>query len=341
MSKAPRDRYESAREMRAALRAAVTEGTLAAGPVLTPNWSHSGTAFLDRVNATAIARRNRFPMFVGLALAIVLIAGLAIRTRRPPSRGSIPGGTASTGALTPSPTAVPTAALTPVPIPPLAVTSTSPPSPKPVAPAPPEEWPSGSRGEIPNVRRTANPALGLRSTRTSPLRPSGAPGCESSARQRHAAGSPEAGGCSAGPRADGSRSIDVRGPDAPDAGPTSAPPAASQPKVDIDRASVSIAAVTTTSAVPGSNVRAAISRAPVLACYRSALRDRGTGASGRATLHLNLDSAGYVTAAALLNAQFLPAMAGCVERAARGVKIKDVDTGEASADVTLTFVSVP
>jgi hypothetical protein len=34
-------------------------------------------------------------------------------------------------------------------------------------------------------------------------------------------------------------------------------------------------------------------------------------------------------------------MKGCIEQAARVVRVKDVDTGEATADVTLSFVSAP
>jgi hypothetical protein len=123
--------------------------------------------------------------------------------------------------------------------------------------------------------------------------------------------------------------------------PKAAPTPAALPRVDVDRAKVSITAVTTTSAVSGSNVRAAVGRVPFLGCYRGALRDHGTIASGTATLHLNLDNTGYIVAATLRDAAFLPALKGCVERASRGLKIKDVDTGEASADITINFVSSP
>jgi hypothetical protein len=127
----------------------------------------------------------------------------------------------------------------------------------------------------------------------------------------------------------------VREPAAPPLSRSAAIPA----KLDIDRARVAITGVATTSAIVGSNIRAAMNRIPILRCYREALRDRGTVAEGTATLHLNIDSAGYVTAATLQDAKFLPGVKTCVERAARAAKIKDVDTGEATADVTLSFVS--
>jgi hypothetical protein len=104
---------------------------------------------------------------------------------------------------------------------------------------------------------------------------------------------------------------------------------------------VSVTAVATASGIPGSNVRAAVSRLPLARCYREALRTRGSPAPGTATLQLKIDASGYVTSAVLQDAQFLPAMRGCVEQAARSVRVRDVDTGEASAAVTLSFVSVP
>lgn len=114
-----------------------------------------------------------------------------------------------------------------------------------------------------------------------------------------------------------------------------------RPTVDVAHASVSIVGVTTTSAIAGSQIRAVVSRIPILGCYRDALRNRGTVATGTATLHLAIDVAGYVTTASLQGAQFLPAIKACVERAARAARVKDVDTGEASVDVTLNFVSTP
>jgi hypothetical protein len=64
-------------------------------------------------------------------------------------------------------------------------------------------------------------------------------------------------------------------------------------------------------------------------------------ASVTATLRLRIDSAGYVTGAALQGASVTPALKGCVEKAATAARIKDVDTGDATADVTLSFVAAP
>jgi hypothetical protein len=111
--------------------------------------------------------------------------------------------------------------------------------------------------------------------------------------------------------------------------------------VDLDKATVSVSAVSTTSGIPGSNIRAAVSRLPLARCYREALRTRGSPAPGTAILQLRIDGSGYVASAQLQDAQFLPAMRGCIEQAARALRVRDVDTGEASAVVTLRFESVP
>jgi len=87
-------------------------------------------------------------------------------------------------------------------------------------------------------------------------------------------------------------------------------------------------------------VRSALGRLPLVRCYRDALRAGGL-ASGTATLHLRIDGGGYVTGAALQGAGITPALKGCLEKAATGVRIKDVDTGEATADVTVSFVAAP
>ena len=73
---------------------------------------------------------------------------------------------------------------------------------------------------------------------------------------------------------------------------------------------------------------------------RDALRAGGL-ASGPATLHLRIDSVGYVVGAALSGAGITPALKGCIEKAATAMRIKDVDTGDATADVTLSFIAAP
>ena len=123
--------------------------------------------------------------------------------------------------------------------------------------------------------------------------------------------------------------------------PTAITPPVAPAPLDLGHASVSIASITSTSAIPGANIRAALSRSPLVRCYREALHATGAAATGTAVLHLKIDIAGYVTSTELEGAQFLPGVKPCVEKSTRGVRVKDVDTGEATADVTLTFACPP
>ena len=56
-----------------------------------------------------------------------------------------------------------------------------------------------------------------------------------------------------------------------------------------------------------------------------------------ATLRINVDVGGRVTGATLSNDGNLPGLRSCIESDARGMTIRDVDTGDGSAVVTLTF----
>jgi len=123
--------------------------------------------------------------------------------------------------------------------------------------------------------------------------------------------------------------------------PTAITPPVAPAPLDLGHASVSIASITSTSAIPSANIRAALSRSPLVRCYREALHAAGVAATGTAVLHLKIDIAGYVTSTELEGAQFLPGVKACVEKSTRGVRVKDVDTGEATADVTLTFACPP
>jgi serine/threonine-protein kinase len=130
-------------------------------------------------------------------------------------------------------------------------------------------------------------------------------------------------------------------PVAPASAPAAAAPKPEPPAtpLDLERAALSITGVTTSNATPVPAIRAALARAPLLHCYREALRAHGAPASGTATLRLHIDVDGYITEATLLGAAFLPAVKGCIEQAAKGARVKDVDTGEGTADLTLSFAS--
>jgi hypothetical protein len=125
-------------------------------------------------------------------------------------------------------------------------------------------------------------------------------------------------------------------PAAPIAAPVPAPPPApARPRWDPQRASVAITGVSSTSAIPAANIRAALSRMPLLRCYREVGSTSPPPAT--ATLRLKIDEVGYVTAATLEGPDLPGQLRACVEKAARSVRVKDVDTGDASAAVTLRF----
>jgi hypothetical protein len=84
------------------------------------------------------------------------------------------------------------------------------------------------------------------------------------------------------------------------------------------------------------NIRAALGRLPLLRCYRALAGGGPAAATG--VLHLRIDEAGYVTAANL-EGELPGELRACVEKAARALRIKDVDTGDASAAATLRFTS--
>jgi hypothetical protein len=95
--------------------------------------------------------------------------------------------------------------------------------------------------------------------------------------------------------------------------------------------------VTTTAGIPGSNVRAALARAPFGRCYRDALEKKGERVTGTAKLHLSIDDTGRIVGASASFAA-LPGLGACFERAAMGLTIREVDTGDATADVSLSLV---
>jgi eukaryotic-like serine/threonine-protein kinase len=325
LSKAPEERFGSAREMRSALRVAIN---LSPGRASSPQSVFSGNDGQTGALVGAIAdgpRRRRAPLVVGVTLAALFVGALGVRAlvrarRVPPPAAQEtpmpvgatppPGAPASRATSTPA-SAAPTA---------IAAATTA---------AAPEEGPSDETkpARAAPVRRSKakrgaravkDTHDGLPIARASSSRPAAATGAGDS-------------------RASSAGLVTTKGALTAAASP---PPVPAAP-LDLSRASVSITAISSTSAIPGSNIRAALSRAPLLHCYRDALRAAGAAASGTAILHMKIDIVGYVTATELQGAHFLPGVKACVEKATRGARVKDVDTGEASADITLSFACTP
>jgi hypothetical protein len=72
------------------------------------------------------------------------------------------------------------------------------------------------------------------------------------------------------------------------------------------------------------------------ACYRAQLATMTSPVAGVGTLHVETDQSGVVVRATA-NTPFAPAVGRCVAGAVSGVRFSGVDTGEASADVSLRF----
>ncbi|HET6147507.1 MAG TPA: protein kinase, partial [Polyangia bacterium] len=339
LSKAPEDRYPNAREMRTALRSAIN---IAPGRSSSPqsvfagggNDNHTGSL----MGAIAdVPHRRHTPLVVGLTLATLFAAALGVRSLVRARRSAAPpvertSATSTWPASTPAsglPAHAARPGLDPAPDPTgptagaLPAGAPVPDDVKPASGAPPR------RSKAALVResrdRSKRGARGGRATRA------GAPVAVATG-----AGKPAPGRAAAGDRRTPPADL-AAGKSALTATPPAPPPA----PLDISRAGVSIAAISSTSAIPSSNIRAGLSRAPLLHCYREALRAAGAAATGTAVLHLKIDIAGYVTSTQLEGAHFLPGVKACVEQAARGARIKDVDTGEGSADITLNFTYSP
>jgi hypothetical protein len=71
-------------------------------------------------------------------------------------------------------------------------------------------------------------------------------------------------------------------------------------------------------------------------CYRRGLERRNERIEGAASLHLTTDETGNVVGAHVNGFDAMPGVKGCVAAAAH-VRVEGVDTGDAWADVQLTF----
>jgi serine/threonine-protein kinase len=121
-----------------------------------------------------------------------------------------------------------------------------------------------------------------------------------------------------------------------------APAAPPRPQVpsrptDTTSASVAFSNVITSAGISGSKVKVSLSHVPLQACYQQALRSRPSEAALDTELRLTIDVGGRVVSAALSKDDGLPGLRSCIESAARGMQIRDVDTGDGYAIVHLRF----
>jgi serine/threonine-protein kinase len=122
------------------------------------------------------------------------------------------------------------------------------------------------------------------------------------------------------------------------AGPVAAAPSEPDPGFDPNRGYVEIGLINA-QGVRESAVRSALRGVGLATCYRSALKARGGRAPGVATLDLSVDENGVTRSAIVSGAGFLPGLARCVQGAAASVSFpkSQVDGGGGTAEVTLAF----
>jgi hypothetical protein len=119
------------------------------------------------------------------------------------------------------------------------------------------------------------------------------------------------------------------------------PPAAAgqAPHIDPAHASVSIGTpVSHHAAVSKASLRSAINQSALTRCYQDALR---SGAAPAQTVDARLDIStgmgGRVVSASLDGSLLSRPLRQCIEQVARAGRVREADTGEAQASVTLTF----
>jgi serine/threonine-protein kinase len=127
-------------------------------------------------------------------------------------------------------------------------------------------------------------------------------------------------------------------PPAPSTAPEPAPTAAADPDFDPEKAYVEIGLINA-QGVRERAVRGALRGIGLVACYRRALHTKGARAVGTATLDLSIDESGSTRSAIVSGADFLPGLTRCVQGAASSASVarSQVDSGGGTAEVTLAF----
>ena len=122
---------------------------------------------------------------------------------------------------------------------------------------------------------------------------------------------------------------------APDPAPAAA---ASDPDFDPEKAFVEIGLINA-QGVRERAVRGALRGIGLAVCYRRALHAKGARVVGTATLDLSIDESGTTRSAIVSGADFLPGLTRCVQGAASGATVarSQVDSGGGTAEVTLAF----
>jgi serine/threonine-protein kinase len=317
LRKARDERYPSAREMRADLRAVVESGSTHTAsapdpgsvPSLPAFGAEAATAATVRMAAAAGDEGASKPTLVGTE------APIASKPRR-----------LTTVALVATLTGAAAAAVTVMllhrsPPPPASTASVDRATPPLVLLAPSQDPPGG--GDVPALEPTP----------------------EGSAAAAHPGGhGPHAPPAGPGPSA--ATSTAASSPGAASVAPPVVPPPAvagtdvpaPEPDFDPGRAYVEVGLINA-QGVRDHAVRAALHGVGLASCYRGALRVRGVRATGVATLNLSIDENGTTRSAIVTGADFLPGLSRCIQGAATGVGVpkSQVDRGGGTAEVTMAF----
>ncbi len=330
MSKRPEDRFQSAREMLAALRSAPSSGELVVGDDKRLSFAQAPTLAHAVPPSKRTDRFSRGLLASASLLLVALVATGVLATRRalPRSASTLPPSSPlSVG--TPDPPAVGASS---VPAREQAVAVGSPVS-SAIEPAPGAAILAAAPAESHRVPRGRSTAVAIADVRPqdSPTPPPPPP-VESSApipAPSPPTPSPPTPSPPSPPASSSASTVTAAPP---------TPPPAPPPSFNLETARVELGQVkSNNAAATGSSVSRALGplATKFTACYRGALAQNAGATEGVATLHLETDDGGYVTVARVTGAS-PPSAARCIEAASRNLHI-EVDTGTANADVTLTL----
>jgi eukaryotic-like serine/threonine-protein kinase len=120
--------------------------------------------------------------------------------------------------------------------------------------------------------------------------------------------------------------------------PTPAAPEGPDPLFDPDHGYVEVGLINGMG-VRDNAVRGLLHGVALSNCYKTALRSKGSRATGVATLNLTFDENGVVRSALMTDAGFLPGMVRCIQTSAMGQRVptSQVDSAGGTAEAWLTF----
>ena len=334
LSKAPEDRYRTARDMRAELRSIAQERPVTAAPpaatvaqrpiagaaIAVPTISMEPPAQLSRSaddafpKSTLLGTTSTVPRADSRRAILVASGALA-------SGLVLAGAVLMVARVRTHSAAVPLHASTPEPAPPTSVFALETTPLAELTPADSSEIAAGSH-PTPSARSALATLPGAKALVETNAR--GTPGTAAQPAARPTTSAPALAGLAPAP------AIETLRP---------APPAPSpDPTFDPERGYVEVGLINAQGARE-SAVRAALRGIGLVRCYRMSLRARGSSATGTATLDLSFDENGAARSAIVTGADFLPSLARCLQEVSAGARIPKaaVGSGGGTAEVILAF----